>query len=63
MVVPTNGLFIVETPIKTDDLGVPPFQETSISLQLHLSSLNLNLMYLAGGISLGTQLDIIIPRR
>ena len=57
MVVPTNGLFIVEKPIKTDDLGVPPFQETSISLQLHLSSLNLNLMYL------GTQLDIIIPRR
>ena len=31
MVVPTNGLFIVEKPIKTDDLGVPPFQDTSIA--------------------------------
>ena len=28
--VPPNGWFKRENPIKTDDLGVPPFQETSI---------------------------------
>ena len=32
IVVPQNGLFIMENPIKMDDLGVSLFSETSISV-------------------------------
>ena len=31
MGVPNNGWFTKGNPVKTDDFGVPPFQETSIS--------------------------------
>jgi len=30
IVVPQNGWFIMDIPIKMDDLGVPSFSETSI---------------------------------
>ena len=32
IVVPQNGWFIMEIPIKMDDLGVPPFKETPICM-------------------------------
>ena len=34
-----NGWFIRENPIKMDDLGVPPFQETTICCQSIMSFL------------------------
>ena len=37
IVVPQNGWFVTENPIKMDDLGVPLFLETSIYVYIYRS--------------------------
>ena len=36
MVVPQNGWFIMEKPIKMGDLGAPPFKETPIYICIYI---------------------------
>ena len=47
MAVPPNGWSTMENPIRTDDLEVPPFQETSISPEQILQPTGKNLTLLA----------------
>ena len=40
--VPQNGWFIMKHPIKTDDLGVPLFLETSIYIYMYTRPLTIH---------------------
>ena len=48
IVVPQNGRFIVENPIKMGDLGVPLFSETSISQFFTVVFVSLHFRWLVG---------------
>ena len=44
---PQNGWFIIENPIKMDDLGVPPFMETSMCVCMWCRSMDIHAYYMS----------------
>ena len=46
--VPQNGWFMMENPIKLDDLGVPLFSETSICFHVFIGQYPCTNLYMSG---------------